>query len=83
MGRRDAEGRHLGSIEDGLNMPMVEKVDPNRDYLGDGVYCTFDGRQVWIWTSDGIYNSPRIALEPEVFERLSEYYKRMRTKGDE
>jgi len=42
-------------------------------YLGDGVYATFDGYQVWVWTSNGIRESERIALEPEVLDALNRY----------
>lgn len=45
---------------------MIEK------YLGDGVYASFDGYQIWL-------RAPRpggdhtIALEPDVFEALLQY----------
>ena len=50
-----------------------------KTYLGDGVYASFDGYQVWIWTSNGIENSPRIALEPGVLDALNAYDRRCRT----
>ncbi len=41
-------------------------------YLGDGVYASFDGYQVWLRTErgDGWHE---IALEPSVFESLIGY----------
>lgn len=42
-------------------------------YLGDGVYVSFDGYQIWLRTSDGITTTNRIALEPSVFAALVDY----------
>lgn len=44
-------------------------------YLGDGVYATFDGYQIYIWTSNGITESERIALEVHTMNLLIEYAK--------
>ncbi len=51
---------------------MTERAE----YLGDGVYADFDGFQVWIWTSDGLAPSERIALEPAVLKALDGFYRR-------
>ena len=41
-------------------------------YLGDGVYVTFDGYNIWLSTPrDDITHT--IALEPSVFDSLIEY----------
>ena len=48
--------------------------DSTLSYLGDGVYATFDGYQVWVHTSDGLRITNSIALEPKVFKALQEYY---------
>lgn len=40
-------------------------------YLGDAVYASFDGYQVWLRTGDG--NDQRIALEPSVYAALVDY----------
>ena len=53
------------------------KPPAGRVYLGDGVYADFDGYQVWIWTSNGIRESERIALEPSVIRNLLDYAKRV------
>jgi hypothetical protein len=42
-------------------------------YLGDSVYVEFDGFQFNLTTENGYEASNRIALEPEVFEKLSSY----------
>lgn len=51
------------------------------EYLGDGVYATFDGYQVWLDTRG---QSPvnRIALEPEVLASLLAFYHRMAGVSD-
>jgi hypothetical protein len=39
-------------------------------YIGDGVYASFDGYQIWLRTTrDGIHDE-RIALEPQTFNAL-------------
>jgi hypothetical protein len=40
-------------------------------YLGDAVYASFDGYQLWLVTKDG--NNQRIALEPFVYAALRKY----------
>ena len=49
----------------------------NEKYLGDGVYASFDGYQIWLRTTreDGIDHM--IALEPEVLRALKEYVNRL------
>lgn len=42
-------------------------------YLGDAVYASFDGYQIWLRTGDG--NNQRIALEPAVLDALYAYAK--------
>lgn len=45
-------------------------------YLGDAVYASFDGYQIWLRTGDG--NDNRIALEPAVYEALVKYVEGLR-----
>lgn len=40
-------------------------------YLGDGVYASFDGYQIWL--SVGDHNNKVVALEPEVMDSLIQY----------
>lgn len=46
-------------------------------YIGDGVYASFDGYQVWLRTEryGGIH---AVALEPECIQALDEYVKHIR-----
>lgn len=48
----------------------------HKDYLGDGVYCGFDGYHIWIWASHEPYH--KIALEPPVLEALNRYSNRLK-----
>ena len=41
-------------------------------YLGDGVYASFDGCQIWLTLYDH-RNPPLIALDPDVFAKLTDY----------
>jgi hypothetical protein len=43
-------------------------------YLGDGVYASFDGYQIWLGLSP---NQQLIALEPEVMAALVRYADRV------
>lgn len=47
-------------------------------YLGDGVYASFDGYQIWLAANDS--NNKVIALEPAVMDRLIEYSKMIEQK---
>lgn len=50
--------------------------DEPHTYLGDGVYALFDGFQVWIWTSNGITQSPRIAVNEDTMSNLVRFWAR-------
>ena len=49
----------------------------NKVYLGDGVYADFDGEFTWIYTSDGVTNSDKIALDESTLRALVRYNERM------
>jgi hypothetical protein len=46
-------------------------MDEHNTYLGDGVYVSFDGYQIWLAANH--HENKVIALEPHVFARLCEY----------
>ncbi len=48
---------------------MSEK--PNPQYLGDGVYVSHDGWQIWLAANH--HENLVIAMEPEVFQSFIEY----------
>jgi hypothetical protein len=45
------------------------------EYLGDGVYASFDGYQICLAANH--HTNKVVALEPEVFEALIRYKKRL------
>jgi hypothetical protein len=53
----------------------------DKHYIGDGVYASHDGYQIWLETSDGIRVTNAIALEPGVFASLVEYEASLRRKS--
>lgn len=50
-------------------MSGVEK----RAYLGDGLYASFDGYQIWLGTQTLADGWQQVALEPGVFRALLQY----------
>ena len=52
---------------------MSEHTD--RKYLGDGVYASFDGFQIWLAANH--HENVVIALEPSVFDALIAYRERL------
>jgi hypothetical protein len=50
-------------------MPRTE----NTEYLGDGVYASHDGFQIWLSVGSHLAE-PVIALEPNVLANLIAYY---------
>jgi hypothetical protein len=50
-----------------------------QEYLGDGVYASWDGYVIWLRTGahEGAYVTNTIALEPGVFAALVKYERRV------
>jgi hypothetical protein len=62
------------------NTILLERGDEepwSKDYLGDGVYASFDGWHMWLRTSDGLRVTNEIALEPAVYSALVRYATRL------
>lgn len=53
-------------------------MDNEETYLGDAVYASFDGYQIWLRADDG--NDNRIALDPDAFAALQAYVNRLRNR---
>lgn len=53
------------------------------EYIGDGVYVSFDGFQVWLRTSNGMEITNMIALPPEQIRNLNKYIKSLEETKDE
>lgn len=47
----------------------------NKIYIGDGVYCEFQGYDFRLTTEDGISAQNEIFLEPSHIEALYKFYK--------
>jgi hypothetical protein len=47
-------------------------------YLGDGVYASFDGYQIWLAVNH--HENKVLALDPSVFARLCEYAEMLKGK---
>lgn len=45
----------------------------NVEYLGDGVYAGHDSYEVWVWASNGVNETPPVALEPGTLHSLIQY----------
>jgi hypothetical protein len=67
------EAEHLRAIREQGEQRMEDLS--KETYIGDGVYASFDGHQIWLRTGDG--NNQRIALESETFANLLAYKKRL------
>ena len=50
-------------------------MNKNDIYLGDGVYASFDGYQIWLAVNH--HENKQVALEPKVMEALLEYANRV------
>ena len=57
-------------------MPRLKKR-----YLGDAVYVDFDGYGLVLTTEDGVSETNRIVLEPEIYYALVAYVQEL--KGEE
>lgn len=52
-------------------------MDEKQVYLGDGVYASFDGHQIWLAVNN--HNNKVVALEPQVIESLIAYIEKLKT----
>ena len=52
---------------------MSEHTD--QEYIGDGVYASFDGFQIWLAADN--HKNVVIALEPNIFDALIAYRERL------
>lgn len=49
------------------------------EYLGDGVYASYDGYQIWLAANH--HDNRVIAIEPAVYHRLVDYAERLREEA--
>ena len=55
----------------------------DKTYLGDSVYVQHDGYMLTLTTENGYGPSNTIHMEPEVFEALVRYVKRLEEKAND
>lgn len=53
-------------------------IDQHNEYIGDGVYASFDGYHIWLAANH--HENKVVALEPAVLKRLIEYADRLNTR---
>lgn len=51
-------------------------------YLGDGCYADFDGFGLVLTTENGIRETNRIVLEPEVYTALTQYVEQLKPEQE-
>jgi hypothetical protein len=55
----------------------MEMTDKNSIYIGDGVYCGFDGFGIWLHANSHDNPTDKIYLEPVVLQQLINFAKRI------
>lgn len=58
----------------------ADQPPPEPRYIGDGVYASFDGFQIWLGLEAG---QQLIALDPFVLAALNDYWQALRGKTNE
>ena len=56
----------------------VKPPQPEPVYLGDGLYADFDGFQIELYASNGMYKTNQVYLEPSVLTAFLNYVKRLK-----
>ena len=57
------------------------ETDDTTEYLGDGVYASYDGYHIWLRTDRG-YAVHEIALEPNVYATLTQYVSKLKKRNE-
>ena len=55
-----------------MTIDVMPRQEQEETYLGDGVYASFDGYQIWLRADEGSHVN-RIALEPAVYNAVRAY----------
>lgn len=61
-------------MADPVDVSPKKPIEPV--YLGDSVYASFDGYQIWLHLNDH-HSRPLIALDPKTWDQLVSYGKRV------
>lgn len=58
---------------------QARTMGEHQTYLGDGVYASFDGYQIWLAANH--HENKVVALEPSVLDRLYKYVEMLKEKN--
>lgn len=61
----------------------LSSMPSNAEYIGDGVYCWYDGYHLWLVTYDGYKVTNRVALDNHVMYALGKVLERKLGENDE
>ena len=53
-------------------------MNDKKEYLGDGLYATFDGWGIWLTSEDWVSVLNKVYLEPSVLQGFENYVTRLR-----
>ena len=56
---------------------LAKDREGRSEYLGDGVYVSYDGFGIWMTAENGMEATDSIYLEPSVLRHLNEFYQLM------
>jgi len=57
---------------------MAKDRQGKAEYIGDGVYASFDGFGIWLTAENGMEATDAIYLEPAVLGHLNAFYQLIR-----
>jgi len=60
-----------------MTLPTKDIPREHMTHCGDGVYALYDGYGIWLHANSHDQPTDRIYLEPEVFDALLQFAKRM------
>lgn len=50
---------------------------PGEAHLGDGLYASFDGHQIWLRAPQADGSDHRVAIDPRVLRNLADWFNRI------
>jgi hypothetical protein len=54
--------------------------EPTQQYLGDGLYASFDGFQVEVFSHDGLNKTNSVFMEPDILDSFIGFIKSIKQK---
>jgi hypothetical protein len=53
----------------------------DQEYIGDGVYVGHDGWHIWLYANHRETPTDKVALEPQVYQRLVDYVEALKKRS--